>query len=538
MRPDRTKGSPNWSGYAVTGSSFTDAKGSWIVPSVNCSETPNARAAFWVGIDGENSSTVEQIGTESVCDSGTASYFAWYEFFPPNPLRRIKGFPVKPNDKIYVDVSYNGSEFTVTIQNGKGTPFSCSEKGNGQPRSSAEWIAEASCLHVSNGRCLEFAPLTDFGTAGFGYDYTGVSNTNTATDANHKHAPISAFGSAVTKITMDNPNGVDEAAPSNLTSDGKSFTVAWTVSDWSEFHATNMGRRNPHEKALDVNNVGNLSLKWSYTTGGWDSSPAVANGVVYVGSGDDNVYALDANTGAKLWSYLTDSLVNSSPAVANGVVYVGSLDGNVYALNASTGAKLWTYTTGGVVTSDPAVANGVVYVGSYDGNLYALNAKTGAKLWSYTTGDYVESSPAVANGVVYVGSDDDNVYALNASTGALLWSYDTGHYGNLVRSSPAVANGVVYVGSDDDNVYALNASTGALLWSYTTGGYVDSSPAVANGVVYVGSHDGNLYALNASTGALLWSYPTGGDSSPAVASGVVYVGSHDEYAFGLKKVRQ
>ncbi len=98
-------------------------------------------------------------------------------------------------------------------------------------------------------------------------------------------------------------------------------------------------------------------------------------------------------------------ICHSSPAVVNGVVYVGAADGNVYALNASTGAKLWSYATGGEVESSPAVANGVVYVGSDDDNVYALNASTGAKLWSYTTGSIVDSSPAVANGVVYIGSD-------------------------------------------------------------------------------------------------------------------------------------
>jgi eukaryotic-like serine/threonine-protein kinase len=99
--------------------------------------------------------------------------------------------------------------------------------------------------------------------------------------------------------------------------------------------------------------------------------------------------------------------------VANGVVYVGS-DTNLYALNATTGAKLWSYTPAGGVISSPAVANGVVYVGSFDKlnkNVYALNAKTGAKLWSYTTGGYVESSPAVSNGVVYIGSGGGKVYA-------------------------------------------------------------------------------------------------------------------------------
>jgi outer membrane protein assembly factor BamB len=304
--------------------------------------------------------------------------------------------------------------------------------------------------------------------------------------------------------------------------------------DWSEFHNTlDHQGFNQYENVLSPSTVGSLGLDWSYTTGnGVYSSPAVANGVVYVGSGDDKVYALNASTGALLWSYTTGNAVLSSPAVANGVVYVGSDDDKVYALNASTGAKLWSYTTGFFVESSPAVANGVVYVGSYDDKVYALNASTGALLWSYTTGSYVTSAPAVANGVVYVGSIDDNVYALNASTGALLWSYTTGYY---VTFAPAVANGVVYVGSDDDKVYALNASTGALLWSYTTGSAVESSPAVANGVVYVGSDDGKVYALNASTGALLWSYTTGSVvySSPAVANGVVYVGSEDEKVYAL-----
>jgi outer membrane protein assembly factor BamB len=115
-----------------------------------------------------------------------------------------------------------------------------------------------------------------------------------------------------------------------------------------------------------------------------------------------------------LWSYPTG--VQSSLAVANGVIYAGSGTGTVYALNASTGALLWSYGTGGAITS-PAVANGVVYVGSNDHNVYALNASTGAVLWSYATGGMVESSPAVANGVVYLGSDDGNVYAFGLKKG-------------------------------------------------------------------------------------------------------------------------
>ena len=116
----------------------------------------------------------------------------------------------------------------------------------------------------------------------------------------------------------------------------------------------------------------------------------------------------NTSKGLLTWSFTTGNTVFSSPAVVNGVIYVGSYDNNVYAINATTGAKLWSFTTGNYVLSSPAVANGVVYVGSDDNNTYALNATTGAKLWNYTTGNAVLSSPAVVNGTVYVGSDDNN----------------------------------------------------------------------------------------------------------------------------------
>ena len=290
---------------------------------------------------------------------------------------------------------------------------------------------------------------------------------------------------------------------------------------------------------------------WIYTTVSTvSSSPAVAGGVLYIGSNrdDDKVYALNATTGLLIWSYTTGGSVESSPAVADGVVYVGStfnesgqVDGNVYALNATTGELIWNYTTGSSgVYSSPAVTGGVVYVGSFypnGGTVYALNATTGLLIWSYTTDGGVWSSPAVTGGVVYVGSYDDNVYALNATTGELIWNYTTGDF---VVSSPAVVDGVVYVGSEDNKVYALNATTGELIWSYTAGDDVMSSPAVADGVVYIGLtlDHGKFVALNATTGELIWSYATEGGvggpySSPAVVGGVVYEGSSQHvYAFG------
>ena len=164
----------------------------------------------------------------------------------------------------------------------------------------------------------------------------------------------------------------------------------------------------------------------------------MADGTVYIGSDDHKVYALDAATGRPRWTYKseapgTDSMFMapgtfySSPAVADGTVYVGSNDTKVYALDAATGRPRWAYTTGAYIengsfettthaVSGPAVAGGTVYVGSYNHNMYALDAATGRPRWTYTTGGSVASGPAVADGTVYIGSDDHKVYALTAGS--------------------------------------------------------------------------------------------------------------------------
>jgi outer membrane protein assembly factor BamB len=130
-----------------------------------------------------------------------------------------------------------------------------------------------------------------------------------------------------------------------------------------------------------------------------------------------------------LWKYTTSNSVGSSPAVVNGVVYIGAGQsfivksgtfpylsavnkGAVYALNATNGQELWEHASIGQVDSSPAVVGNVVYFGSFDNNMYALNATNGATLWVYPTGDWVGSSPAVSDGVIYFGSNDHNIYAL------------------------------------------------------------------------------------------------------------------------------
>ncbi len=236
--------------------------------------------------------------------------------------------------------------------------------------------------------------------------------------------------------------------------------------------------------------------KWAFPTGGViDSSPAVVNGVVYVGSDDGTLYAIDAASRKQKWAYQTGDRIDSSPAVVNGVVYVGSFDDTLYAIDAASGTKKWAYQTGSHISSSPAVVDGVVYVGSEDRTLYAIDAVSGTEKWAYQTGGIISSSPRVVYKTVYVGSEDDTLYAIDAASGTKKWAYQTG---DRISSSPAVVDGVVYVGSDDGTLYAIDAASGTKKWAYQTGSHISSSPTIVNGVVYVGSEDHTLYAFGLS----------------------------------------
>jgi outer membrane protein assembly factor BamB len=306
---------------------------------------------------------------------------------------------------------------------------------------------------------------------------------------------------------------------------------------------------------------------WKFKTSGKVmSSPAVSGGLVYVGSGDGQIYALHVSDGTVAWKFKTALAVPSSPAVADGLVYAGGVDGNIYALTAGTGELKWKFATGGeqrftargihgippatemmpdpfdTFMSSPVLSNGRVFVGSGDHNVYALDAHTGTVVWKFTTGDVVHASPAVADGVVYIGSWDRYFYALNADTGAVLWKFETGddqtiHNQIGIASSAAVSDGLVFFGCRDSKFYALDAKTGAKKWAEDNkGGWVIASPAVRDGVVYFPTSDGTQFkAITISTGALKWRTVNKAVSfsSPAIAGNMVYFGAHDGWLRAL-----
>jgi hypothetical protein len=168
----------------------------------SCTSPATQYSSFWIGIDGYDSNTVEQIGTDSDCVNGATTYYAWFEFYP-HLSYTINNFPVSPFDSISAEVKYSGGVFTVSLTNHPtGLSFSTSTKMNNAKRSSAEWIAEA----PSAGGVL---PLADFQTVNFGPGDIATIGSSTST--------IGSFPAAnVFEITMTNSSGVPKATPASL----------------------------------------------------------------------------------------------------------------------------------------------------------------------------------------------------------------------------------------------------------------------------------------------------------------------------------
>jgi hypothetical protein len=200
--------STNWSGYAVTGANgaFHSVSASWTEPKATCtSRRATQYAAFWVGLDGYNSDSVEQTGTDSDCDGTTPDYYGWYEMYPANPVYFTNA--MSPGDSISASVTFNGTEtYTLVLKdNTKGWTQTITQNETGLDRSSAEVITEAPS---SNSGVL---PLADFGTV----NYTGSSDNGS-----------SMGGQSPTSIVMIDNSGRDKDSTSSMSSSG-AFSNTW-----------------------------------------------------------------------------------------------------------------------------------------------------------------------------------------------------------------------------------------------------------------------------------------------------------------------
>jgi eukaryotic-like serine/threonine-protein kinase len=326
------------------------------------------------------------------------------------------------------------------------------------------------------------------------------------------------------------------------------------VSNWSMWGA------DPTHSSTASKGPGNLTLAWKFSTNGSViSSPIVANGIVYFGSEDKNIYAVNAENGTLIWKFATQNMVESSQAVADDRIFTGGDDGNVYCLDAHTGSLLWktpvngnlpyTYSTI-VMKSSPTVLGGIVYIGSLDGNMYALDGETGSIVWKKATVGPIENTAAVSNGAVFFTSlllssnlpDSGVLYKLDAANGNVIWTRTIPYIPVFTKSaellgSPSVADGMVFTSSNVITYYAIDEATGEILWNFTNkdaGEFIYNAPIYMKGQIII-IDKFNIACLNASTGKVVWSFYTGDELyvGPTYADGKIYDVTSQRHIFIL-----
>ena len=300
-------------------------------------------------------------------------------------------------------------------------------------------------------------------------------------------------------------------------------------------------------------------------------TPCYYSGALFVGSYDNNLYALNAATGAFIWKYPADAGIVSTPVVFENNVYFGSEDQRLHVVSVRSGQIYWTYYTAGPVRSSPHIAEGHVFIGSDDAHLHAVNSYTGRGAWKLEAGSPVRStplvyqdlvyfgsemgdfycadfkgrirwrfkakraitaSPVIANGVLYIGSVDTTLYALDARTGWVIWRY---RLGKPTISTPVVTDDMIITGATDGQIYALDLKSAREAWTYAAEHQVTGSPVIFQDSLYFGSVDGHLYCLEYHTGRFRWKFHTEGPvtGTPVVAKGLVYIGSTDHRLYAL-----
>ena len=308
-----------------------------------------------------------------------------------------------------------------------------------------------------------------------------------------------------------------------------------------------------HSGVVEATGVETLGgVAWRFDAGGAvRSSPALMEGVLYVGGTSGRLFALDVQTGSAEWAIDVGASVVSSPAVTADLVIVGDRHNTFHAVSRATGSAVWRKATGedlalpwglegwDYLMASPVPLGSVTLLPSGDGTLYAVETSSGEERWRFETGARIRSTPAVEDGVVFFGSGDGVVHALQLETGEVLWQYETDGTGydaaefgfdrRQIQASPTVVGDQVIIGSRDASLYGLDRSSGRKIWSFEDGSsWVVSTPAVRGDTVWSArSSSTRVRAIDRTSGEEIWVIETGGPvfSSPVLAGGTLYVGS-------------
>ena len=258
------------------------------------------------------------------------------------------------------------------------------------------------------------------------------------------------------------------------------------------------------------------ALKWTFSQAKerWVGGPLVVNNLILAPNADNNLYALSFD-GSLQWEFTGSAHSLWSQPVSDGkTVYISSTDHKIYALQLSGGKEIWSADVGGSVLNSPVLNqdNSVLYTGTLGGQVVALDTATGKVQWRFTTAGAIWDSPVYNKDVVYVGDRADTVYAIDAKSGASIWKANVGS--NVIGSGCVAQDGVVYVTEGDPTntpgngqVFDLGFSNGQKLWSHTINGKLYTSPVIVGDKILIAITSGsNLLTMLDSKGNEIWSF--------------------------------
>lgn len=313
-----------------------------------------------------------------------------------------------------------------------------------------------------------------------------------------------------------------------------------------------------------------FEVAWEYELpkGGFESSPIIANDVVYLCDWDGRVVALNLISGEEIWQIKVDDSFTASPAYDDGRLYVGGVYGMVFCFDAKTGAELWKFETGAEINSGANFYEDVVLIGSQDHFLYALDSKMGTEKWKFEIADQIRctptivgsrtflagcdgklhvvdvqkgdplgeapidsptgATPAAVGDFVYFGTHGGVVFCVNWKTIEEVWRHTPESKAEF-RNSAAATEEIIVVASRSRIVLGLDRATGEPKWSYTASDPIESSPLAVGNRVFLGTMGGTVLALSLDKGEVVWEYELGGSivASPAVAEGRLIIADDD-----------
>ncbi|XZE44411.1 PQQ-binding-like beta-propeller repeat protein [Pirellulaceae bacterium SH467] len=318
---------------------------------------------------------------------------------------------------------------------------------------------------------------------------------------------------------------------------------------------------------------------WEFKTendqAGFEGTPVIAGGKVFLGDFEGNVYAFELATGQIAWKVKAKEGFVAAGAVRGEYLVMGDFSANIYCYRTTDGAEIWTGELDQAIVSGGNFVEDEVLLSSDSGSLYAIDLKTGKQRWTYATGDQLRSTASLWNNIALLGGCDSKlhkidvakgepisegeplmaptlstpniigdvaivptqpgvVFAIDAKAGKTLWSYepDGGANSDIRASSATLATwkdgkleGVVVVPSRNKRLIGLDAATGKLKWEAVLRKRSDASPVICDGRAWIGGSDGMVYAIDVENGKESWTYQLSGQilASPAIADGKIVI---------------